>query len=85
MSYQGKRISNWFKIMSLDILILKKQQFTKLQKIDQIYAVGAMKVTPKLWSKLVLKFVLKLKFDQHVNSLYWLAFAQFPLRWIRKC
>ena len=29
--------------MSLGILILKKQQFSKLQKIDQSYPVGAIK------------------------------------------
>ena len=54
MYCQGKRISNWFRIVSLDILILKKQQFSKLQKTDQSYPVGAIKVTPNLWSKLVI-------------------------------
>ena len=48
--YQGKRISNWFRIVSLDTLILKKQKFSKLQKIDQSYPIGAIKVTPKLQS-----------------------------------
>ena len=28
LSYQGKRISNWFRIVSFDILILKKQLFS---------------------------------------------------------
>ena len=40
--------------MSVDILILKKQQFRKFQKIDQSYAVGAIKVTPKSRSKLLM-------------------------------
>ena len=54
LSFQGKRISNWFRIVCLDILILKKQQFSKFQKIDQSYLDGAIKVTPKLQSKLLI-------------------------------
>ena len=45
LSYQDKRISNSFRIVSLDILILKKQQFSKLQKIDQSYTKVAIKVS----------------------------------------
>ena len=56
MSYEGKRISNWFKIVSLDILILKKQQFSKLRTIDQSqgnesYPTVAIKVTPRFCFK----------------------------------
>ena len=47
MSYQGKIISNWLRIVSLDILILKKEQFPKLKKIDQSYSLGVIKVTAK--------------------------------------
>ena len=54
MSYQGKRISNWFRIVSLDILILNKLQFSKFQKIDQSYPVSTIKVSPKLQSKLLI-------------------------------
>ena len=39
--------------MSLDILILKKQQFSKLQKTSQSYPVGSVKVTPMSRSKLL--------------------------------
>ena len=53
MSYQGKRISNRFRIVSLDILTLKKQ-FSKLRKIDQSYPAGAIKVTQKSRSKLLI-------------------------------
>ena len=34
--------------MSLGILILKKQQFSKLQKIDQSYPVGAIKAAMEI-------------------------------------
>ena len=44
----GQGIYNLFKIVSLNILILKKQQFSKPRKVDQSYPVGAIKVTPKL-------------------------------------
>ena len=54
LSYQGKRISYWFRIVSLDILILKKQQVFKLQKIGQSYPLRAIKVTPKSQSKLLI-------------------------------
>ena len=60
MSYQGKRISNWFRTVSLHILILEKQQSSKFQKIDQSYPVEAIKVTPKLRSKLLILKILVL-------------------------
>ena len=66
-SYQDKRISNWFRIVSLDILILKKQQISKFQKIDQSYLVGVLKVTPKLQSKLLIWKTYK-----HKNTLFFL-------------
>ena len=66
-SYQDKRISNWFRIVSLDILILKKQQFSKFQKIDQSYLTGVLKVTPKLQSMLLIWKIYK-----HKNTLFFL-------------
>ena len=60
LSYQGKRISNWFRTVSLHILILEKQQSSKFQKIDQSYPVEAIKVTPKLRSKLLILKILVL-------------------------
>ena len=54
LSYQGKRISNWFRIVSLDILIVKKPQFSKFEKINQSYPVAAIKVTPMVRSKLLI-------------------------------
>ena len=50
MSYQGKRISNWFKTVSLDILILKKNPaIFKASKLprwgDQSYPKVATEVT----------------------------------------
>ena len=62
MSYQGKIISNWFRIVSLDILILEKQLFATLQEIYQSYPVGAIKVTPKSWSKLLILKIWTLKY-----------------------
>ena len=72
-SYQDKRISNWFRIVSLDILILKKQQISKFQKIDQSYLVGVLKVTPKLQSKLLIWKTYK-----HKNTLFFL-FTHSPM------
>ena len=40
--------------MSLDILILKKQQISNIEKIDQSDPVTVMKITPKLRSELLL-------------------------------
>ena len=53
-SYQGKRVSYWFRIVSLDISISKKQKFSKFQKIDQSYPVDVIKVTPKSRLKLLI-------------------------------
>ena len=63
MSYQGKRISNWFRTVSLHTLILEKQHFSKFQKIDQSYLVEAIKVTPKSRSKLLILKILVLFTD----------------------
>ena len=47
--------------MSLDFLILKKQQFSKLQKTSQSYPVGSIKVTPMSRSKLLVLKILNIK------------------------
>ena len=50
MSCQCKRIFNWFELWV--ILILKNQEFSRLQKINQSYPVGAIKVIyPKVTIK----------------------------------